>query len=546
MMRLIHFAGAAAATQLPSLSKLKSDIVKVAVAVTNEKAVLNLLVTSNATITTVTDDKLAKIEKHLLNIKTVRNTQVGSQAAAPAPDSRILGQLQATTKHKWAPGGFCSTHGWGVGASHTSTECKKMQAGHVDSATRANPQGPGATRNKAAVPLYLLLPPTKSSTTDGWITIPGTYTAPLSPKPKLSNPLSITPPLTSNPYSCISVPIPPPLQSTAQISNTAILDSGASGIYFTTDARVLHVNPSAPITRVGDAAVNCHQSYAQASHQLSTLPITKGNIMPTFKHNLFGIGQLCDNGCRVLFDTDKVTIFKRVDNSILLQGWHQPTGAKLWRFSLLSQDHPAPRNSTLPEPTALHAGDLPSVAITAGNYASWLGLTYANASKYCPDSTDTLKGHLTQTRQGLQSTKPKPAKPITPAVLAPAPAVHELHLFVEPISKLYTDDMGRFLTCSRSGNQYIMLAYHCDTNAILAETFQSCHDRHCIATHGRIMAWLQAKGHKVEHQIIHNKASADYRTAITQTWRATYQLVPPNVYQANAAEQPSKLLNLTS
>ena len=146
----------------------------------------------------------------------------------------------------------------------------------------------------------------------------------------LSHPLSLTSPLTSNPYRCLSVPIPPPRGSAAQISNTAILDSGASGIYFTTDAPVLHVNPSAPITRVGDAAGNCHQSSAQASHQLSALPITKGNIMPTFKHNLFGVGQLCDNGCRVLFDTDKVTIFNKVDNSTLLQGWHEPIGTKLW------------------------------------------------------------------------------------------------------------------------------------------------------------------------------------------------------------------------
>ena len=117
-------------------------------------------------------------------------------------------------------------------------------------------------------------------------------------------------------------------------------------------------------------------------------------------------------------------------------------------------------------------------AIKAGNYASWPGLTYANASKYCPDSTETLKGHLTQTRQGLRSTKAKPAKPVTPAVYAPPPAAHELHVFVEPIGKLYTDDMGRFPTRSRSGNQYIMLAYHCDTNAILVEAFQSRHDRH--------------------------------------------------------------------
>eukprot|EP00804_Cyclotella_cryptica_P000822 CCRYP_001069-RA/>CCRYP_001069-RA protein AED:0.19 eAED:0.19 QI:0/0/0/1/1/1/2/0/711 len=278
--------------------------------------------------------------------------------------------------------------------------------------------------------------------------------------------------------------------------------------------------------------------------------------MPTFKHNLFGVGQLCDNGCRVLFDTDKVTIFKQADNSILLQGWREPTGAKLWRFSLLPQDHPT--HISPPTPAAFHAGDLPSVgalvhylhaaaafpvkstwltAIKAGNYASWPCLTYANASKYCPNSTETLKGHLTQTRQGLRSTKPKPPKPLIPAVFAPTPASHELHVSVEPIGKLYTDDMGRFPTRSRSGNQYIMLAYHCDTNAILVEAFQSRHDRHRIAAHGCIMARLQANGHKIEHQILDNEASTAYRAAITQTWNATYQLVPPNVHRANTAER---------
>ena len=221
--------------------------------------------------------------------------------------------------------------------------------------------------------------------------------------------------------------------------------------------------------------------------------------MPTFKHNLFGVGKLCDNGCRVLFDANAVTVFDNQSNSILLQGWRETTGAKLWRFSLLPEDHPAPPSGYMASPMALNAGDLPSIgalvhylhaaagfpvkstwlaAIKAGNYASWPGLTYANASKYCPDSVETTKGHLRQTRQGLRSTKPKPSKPPSLSTLPPTPSTQELHVTIEPISKLYTDDMGRFPIRSRSGNQYIMLAYHCDSNAILVEPFQSHHDRH--------------------------------------------------------------------
>ena len=35
------------------------------------------------------------------------------------------------------------------------------------------------------------------------------------------------------------------------------------------------------------------------------------------------------------------------------------------------------------------------------------------------------------------------------------------------ISTLYTEDTGRFPVRSRIGNQYLMVAYHCDKNSIL-------------------------------------------------------------------------------
>ena len=40
-----------------------------------------------------------------------------------------------------------------------------------------------------------------------------------------------------------------------------------------------------------------------------------------------------------------------------------------------------------------------------------------------------------------------------------------------PISKLYTDDCGCFSISSRSGNEYIMISYHCDSNTILQAQF---------------------------------------------------------------------------
>jgi hypothetical protein len=51
-------------------------------------------------------------------------------------------------------------------------------------------------------------------------------------------------------------------------------------------------------------------------------------------------------------------------------------------------------------------------AIKASNCDSFDGLTYANATRYCPDADETTMGHLAQQRQNVWSTKPKP--PVVP------------------------------------------------------------------------------------------------------------------------------------
>ena len=114
-----------------------------------------------------------------------------------------------------------------------------------------------------------------------------------------------------------------------------------------------------------------------------------------------GIVPLYDHGYRVLFEETSITVFSK-DNTVLLKGYREKFGAKLWRFYL------RPENNVLQQcptsPIALNANDLPSVgtlvrylhaaagfpikstylaAIKAGKYASCPGLTSANVSKYC-------------------------------------------------------------------------------------------------------------------------------------------------------------------
>ena len=181
-------------------------------------------------------------------------------------------------------------------------------------------------------------------------------------------------------------------------------------------------------------------------------------------------------------------------------------------------------------------------AIRVGNYPMWPGLTYKNAKTYHPITGETLKGHMTYTRQGVRSTKRKATPPNPTREVSqissdiPTTKSNELFVVVEPVSKLYTDDMGRFPIRSRSGHRYIMLVFHYNSNAILIEPFQSHHDCHRIAAYSCIMTRLRERGHAVDLQVLANEARKEYRRVITQIWKTTFQLVPPDFHRRNVAE----------
>ena len=88
-------------------------------------------------------------------------------------------------------------------------------------------------------------------------------------------------------------------------------------------------------------------------------------------------------------------------------------------------------------------------AIKEVNYSTSSVLTYTNVAKYCPSANETVKGHLTQNRQGVHSTKHKLKSSVNtlstlmPDSLTPIYS-NETQIWNEPISNIYTDDTGRF------------------------------------------------------------------------------------------------------
>ena len=83
-----------------------------------------------------------------------------------------------------------------------------------------------------------------------------------------------------------------------------------------------------------------------------------------------------------------------------------------------------------------------------------------------------------------------------------------MHVKVIHKNKLYTDDTGRFPVRARSGNQYVMVAYHTASNVILVQPFVSRKDKHRIAAYNAIMERLTLKGLAVDLQILETKQAS--------------------------------------
>jgi hypothetical protein len=181
-------------------------------------------------------------------------------------------------------------------------------------------------------------------------------------------------------------------------------------------------------------------------------------------------------------------------------------------------------------------------AVKAGNCDSFDGLTYSNVSRYCPDANETILGHLAQQCQNVRSTKPKsdPSLALVPLSQPPAtvdPPSNHVFIKVHLLSRLNTDDTGCFPVKARSGNEYVMIAYHANGNLILQQAFKTRNDRHCIAAYNSIMTRLAACGLAVDLQILDNESSAAYKEAITFKWNAKFQLILPDMHRCNQVER---------
>jgi hypothetical protein len=61
--------------------------------------------------------------------------------------------------------------------------------------------------------------------------------------------------------------------------------------------------------------------------------------MPSFVNNLLSMGVFCDADCSVTFTKHTVTVTNK-EGIVILTGFRETTGARMWRFNLQPPGHP--------------------------------------------------------------------------------------------------------------------------------------------------------------------------------------------------------------
>ena len=107
---------------------------------------------------------------------------------------------------------------------------------------------------------------------------------------------------------------------------------------------------------------------------------------------------------------------------------------------------------------------------------------------------------------------------------------------MEPTGQTYMDLTGKFVVASSTGNNYILIIYDYDSNAILAIPLKNRRAESILQAYKMGHAQLCATGCKPKLQCLDNEASRALQEFLTNE-NVDFQLVPPHLHHRNAAER---------
>ena len=349
-------------------------------------------------------------------------------------------------------------------------------------------------------------------------------------------------------------------------------DSGADGHYLNEADRQ---SAGLPIIRPSTKRVGVANGGTSVGKHATTLPFT--HLSPTasaadsfedFPTSLMSVGKTADDGTVSIFTKDGVTIHKETDVLITCHGKPLLIGVRdeqgRYRIPLIQHCRQwQPRTPSKKARTALSQAnsvyDLPSTeqaikwmhavcgypvrstwlkAVQAGNFVGWPLLTAKNIQKYYPDSVETPKGHLNQTRKNVRSTKPKPTPFEEPhSTQLRGRKVQDIYTKVYHVrDTIFTDQTGKFPQRSQAGNKYIMVMVDIDSSAILVEPIKNRTDAELTRAYSALMLRLQRAGVTPRKHVLDNEVSLAMKDLIRDKYKMTLELVPPGCHRRNAAE----------
>ena len=345
----------------------------------------------------------------------------------------------------------------------------------------------------------------------------------------------------------------------------AMLDSGTTKTIVNSGLGMQLTGPSNKIV----VAANGGELTASNTALLQTRALSKGAreaiVVPGMKQRaLMSVATLANNGYTTVFlpGQEGVNVFHANDVDIssitppALQGWRDDRG--LWMVPVT--DETTISNNTDVAETAMSVYDLPNTKevvrflhaalgtptratlLTAahhGNLVTFPGMTPENISRHFPESDETQKGHMKQTKQGVRSTKIVDEDAMLGFKQQPGVKHKDVYLMVFDTTKksMFSDQTGKFPITSARGNKYIMVAVELDGNYIDGEPIQSRKAKSLTKAYQAIFQRWKATGVICPNwHILDNEAPEELKQAIREN-KCRVELTPADQHRRNAAER---------
>ena len=337
--------------------------------------------------------------------------------------------------------------------------------------------------------------------------------------------------------------------------NEAYLDSAATSNFSNNTTNLALTGPSDKRLAVADGHI------IEATHT-AKLPMPSlvdaartTTIVPALAKSLLSVGVLSDNGYTTIFrpygqgaevyanDACNITASQppvlrgcRDDNGLwVVPIEHDTAGADYldlateWKRNKSQKAHHKLATNVYELPSTrevvwfLHAAlGFPTrqtllAAIRNNQLTSFPGLTAEAVSKHFPESDETQKGHMRQTRQGVRSTKVIDEDAAHNFQPTPGVKHKDVYLRVFDATKktMYSDQRGRFPVVSSRGNKYLMVACELDGNYIDTKPMRDRTTAQLIQAYQNIYSrWKATKVIAPNWHILDNEAPEDFKNAI--------------------------------